>query len=231
MSIRVLPSSDRYAVCPYEGSVLSFFEGTFEAAYVLLHPFLRPHSISIHQFQSETYPSREQICKSCDAVTWADLQRLSGLKSINEVDIALRTRIGGLKSNFTRLELAKTLKTALETEGIVEPDEGSFSELTHNKVLTFIQSQGYEWVWIGDEFCTERKLHWIEDLKAPDSEATQQQHCNVFTPDKKLLWTTHWDSHFSFFCGSHHTVKALAHDANFEGFECSQSTEVYWSVR
>ena len=32
-------------------------------------------------------------------------------------------------------------------------------------VLESIQEIGYEWAWVGDEFGTERKLYWIDDLK------------------------------------------------------------------
>jgi hypothetical protein len=161
-------------------------------------------------------------------VSWSDVLSFSGLKSLSEIDIALRTQIGGLNAKFAKLELAEALRNSLLKEGVLMPDEGKFSDLSHNKLLSFVKSQGYEWVWVGDEFCTQRKLHWIEDLMSPDSNATDQ--CNVFTPDKKILWTTHWDSHFSFLCASQNVVDAMAVDPNFEGFACSWATEVYWSV-
>jgi hypothetical protein len=64
-------------------------------------------------------------------------------------------------------------------------------------VLLSIQGLGYQWVWVGDEFGTERKLYWIDDLKNQECGPTSGRK-NVFTPDKRVLWTTHWDSHFSF---------------------------------
>ena len=45
------------------------------------------------------------------------------------------------------------------------PSEGFFSDLLHDSILQSIEDLGYEWVWVGDEFCTERKLYWIDDLK------------------------------------------------------------------
>ncbi len=78
--------------------------------------------------------------------------------------------------------------------------------------------------------CTERKLHWIEDLKGQDAKATAG-HCNVFTPDKQLLCTTHWDSNFSFLCSSKANLSALLAANEFEGFFCTERTEGYWSVR
>jgi hypothetical protein len=93
-----------------------------------------------------------------------------------------------------------------------------------------MQSLGYDWVWVGDEFGTERKLYWIDDLKNQESGPTVG-HCNVFTPDKALLWTTHWDSHCYFLCSSEWSLIAIQEAYRFEGFFCDPTTEVYWGVR
>ena len=230
MNERVLPSPDLYAICPNEGAVLSFYEGVFESAYVLLHPFIRPVTIPVELFQAKSYPDRTTLCCCCEPVSWSEVQRLFGFTKLAEIDIALRTQIRGLRAEFANDALATKLRVSAEHEGLVEPNEGGFSDLSHDSVLSFIQKQGYDWVWVGDELCTERKLHWIDDLKNPDSTVTQG-HCNVFTPDKKILWTTHWDSHFSFFCSSKETVTRLSLEASLEGFACDATTQVYWSVR
>lgn len=230
MTARVLPEPDRFAVCPNEGNILAFYNGVFDSVYVLLHPFIRPTSMSMEAFENERYPDRAKILESCEPVSWAEMQRLCGFASLAEIDVALRTQILGLKEEFSNDALASHLRKVSEAQGIIEPSEGTFSELSHDIVLTFLQNLGYEWVWVGDEFGTERKLHWIEDLKKTDSVATQG-HCNVFTPDHKVLWNTHWDSHFSFFCGTAEIVADLAKESRLEGFACNESTEVYWSVR
>ncbi len=231
MTTRVLPAPDVYAVCAKGGPVLSFYQGVFESVYVLLHPFIRPIVKSAKDFRNDANPlDRAALCASCEPVAWAEVQRLTEFSSPAEINVALRTQIGGLRKEFASQSLATRLRTSVEKSGIVEPSEGTFSDLSHDKILTFLQEQGYEWLWVGDEFCTERELHWLEDLKEPTSTATQG-HCNVFTPDKQVLWTTHWDSHFSFFCGSKEMIARVANDARFEGFECDATTMVYWSVR
>nr|WP_315480047.1 DUF2711 family protein [uncultured Rhodoferax sp.] len=230
MTKRVLPAPDLYAVCPNGGPVLPFYQGNFEAAYVLLHPFLRPTPTSLENSCNDAPLDRAAIQARYEPVFWSEVQRVTGFRSISEVDIALRTQIGGLREEFANKSLATRLRFGCEQAGIVEPSEGTFSDLSHNSVLSFIQEQGYEWVWVGDEFCTERKLHWIDELKEPTSKTTEG-HCSLFTPDKSILWTTHWDSHFSFFCGTKETIEKLASDQRFEGFECLPDTEVYWSLR
>ena len=54
-------------------------------------------------------------------------------------------------------------------------------------------------MWVADEFGTERKLTWIEDLIEKD---LVPSHGCVFTHDHSLLITTHWDSHCSLLCSS-----------------------------
>lgn len=109
---------------------------------------------------------------------------------------------------------------------ILPPGEGSFSDLLHDRVLSSIQSLGYDWVWVGNEFGAERKLYWIDDLKNQEAGPTVG-NCNVFTPDKALLWTTHWDSHFCFLCSSDRSLNAIQDGYHFEGFYCDRTTQVY----
>ena len=212
-----------------DGKVLSYYEGTFESAFVLLSPFIRPFSILQELFAPETYPDRASISKDCKAVSWAQAANLVGLPTLEAVDIGLRTRIGALKKEFANQDYASKIDALFDEHKIIPPCEGGFSDLLHDKVLQFIQDLGYQWVWVGDEFCTERKLYWIDDLKSKDALATNGT-CNVFTPDKQLLWTAHWDSHFSFLCSSLHNLELAKLRSEFEGFLCAPSTEVFWSV-
>jgi hypothetical protein len=230
MPERILPSPDVFATCPDEGRVLEYYAGTFEAVYVLLHPFIRVVSIDKDQFRPATYPNRSSIVRNCAPVSWAEVAERAGLPCLAAIDVGLRTMILGLRVELSNQEYANKIESLTESNGILPPPEVSFSDLLHDRVLQSIQCLGYEWVWVGDEFGTERKLYWIDDLKGQESGPTVG-HCNVFTPDKQLLWTTHWDSHFSFLCSSERNLTAINDACNFEGFICEPSTEMYWSVR
>ncbi len=230
MAERILPEPDTFATAPPEdASILSHYAGTFEAVYVMLHPFIDAADIGTERFKPGTYPDRQVIAKNCRAVSWAEIIERTGLPSLAAVDVGLRTHILGLKPEFSNLDYAAKIESLIESSKILPPPEGSFSDLLHDRVLSSIQSLGFEWVWIGDEFGTERKLYWIDDLKSQESGPTVGHY--VFTSDKALLWTTHWDSHFSFLCSSERNFNAIQDVYHFEGFFCDQATEVYWSVR
>jgi hypothetical protein len=229
MTTRILPSPDVFASCPLDGNILEYYAGVFEAVYVSLNPFIKPISIDSAEFKPGTYPNRASIATNCKAVSWSEVAQLAQLPSIAAVDIGLRTGIRGLKDEFANRSYAAAIDALSETQGILTPTEGCFPDLLHDKILQSIQELGYEWLWIGDEFCTERKLHWIDDLKN-QSDGLVKGRFNVFTPDKQLLWTIHWDSHFSFLCSSQEKLDAIQNTSGLEGFFCTPSTEVYWSV-
>jgi hypothetical protein len=229
MTTRVLPAPDLFASSPLDGRILEYYSGTFEAVYISLNPFLKPNSIEKTEFKPGTYPNRTSIVTNCEPVSWSEVAQLAKLPSLAAVDIGLRTLIRGLKKELENQSYAAAIDALYDTHSILPPIEGVFSDLLHDKILESIHGLGYEWLWVGDEFCTERKLHWIEDLKNQDDGLTRGRF-NVFTPDKQLLWTSHWDSHFSFLCSSHENLTAIQNRINLEGFFCTQSTEVYWSV-
>jgi hypothetical protein len=228
MTDRILPEPDRYAICPQSGSILSFYGGTFEAAYILLNPFIRPVSISAERYMEWADMTANDVHRSCEAVSWAKVQQLSEVASLQEIDWALKTSIGAVSKKYAREDLSTKLIAALQSNRLYPPVEGRIPELSQNTMLSFIQSLGHQWVWLGDELCTERKLHWIDDLKPPAATA-EFGLSSVFTPDKSLLWTVHWDSHFSLFCSTRENVDRLSRWPGLEGFPCTQDTEVFWS--
>ena len=228
MRQRVLPEVDLYASCPYEGPVLPFYQGQFESVYVLLHPFYRLLPEYSSQYLRVEYPDKSLSKRCCLPTRWTEVMQLTGLANFSEVDIGLRTTILGLVASFCRDDLAAKL-VELETESqIFCPPNGYLDDLLQDDLFAAINFTGDDWLWVSDEHNTERKLYWIEDLIRDD---VIPAHAHIFTPNKTLLVTTHWDSHFSFLCSSRERIeKILAYKA-FEGFFCSEATEVYWSVR
>ena len=225
-----MPEPDRYATCPGDGEVLAYYTGLFDSVYVSLSPFIRSVSIPADVFCSETYPSRRKVVESCEAITWRKVMSLTHLPSLSAVDVGLRTMIGGLKKEYENEKYSSSISSLFENEGIISPTEGEHSDLLHNRVLGLFQELGHEWIWVGDELCSERKLHWIEDLLTEEA-PTISGHCNVFSPDKSLLWTVHWDSHFSFLCSSQKNLDRINVASRLEGFFCDARTQVYWSVQ
>lgn len=221
MTDKVLPMLEKFASCPNEGRILSFYEGQFESVYMLLHPFLKPINIPMERFCPSKWPAKKEIIDGCAPVSWGEVLELTGFKSLSDIDVGLRTSILGIKQELSNADAAAKLAALIEKHNIIHPSEGDLPPLLENRILHAINFLGYDWLWLGDEFGTERKLHYIEDLFEKDEIPT---HGCVFTHDHALLVTTHWDSHCSLFCSSKDLIERVLAMDNFEGFYCTPKT-------
>ncbi|WP_096187349.1 DUF2711 family protein [Evansella halocellulosilytica] len=226
---RVLPEPNRYAVCASEGvSIKEYYKGVFDEIYIFFHPFIKPVTIDSELFYPETYPDKFQIINNCKIVTWKEFLSLSGMKNYEELDIGLRTGILGLNHKYENKKLEKIIDNVSEKHNLVPPSEGSLPDILINNLLEAIKKEKYDWIWVGDEFDTERKLEYIDDLINQDTLARN----NLFTHDNSILITTHWDSHFSMICSDDKKkVDRIIKTCNLDGFYCDDNTEIYWSVR
>ena len=108
MTERILPTPDAFATCPTDGKILEYYSGTFEAVYILFHPFIKTVSIDKATFNPATYPGRTTVVKNCVPVSWAEVAARAKLPSIAAVDIGLRTMIGGLKKQNSQTKNTPT---------------------------------------------------------------------------------------------------------------------------
>ncbi len=227
MTNRKQPIPAKFASCPIEGKILQFYEGQFEAVFVILHPFLRPKYLDMGRFCPEKWPTKQEIIDDCSAITWREILKLTELTSLADIDIGLRTTIGGIKKEYSNQESANKLNLLSEELKIIVPTEGDLPPLLENRLFNAIKKLGHDWLWVGDEFATERKLYLIDDLIKEDEVPS---HGCVFTHDHSLLITTHWDSHCSLLCSSRKLIENIISSDQFEGFYCTPKTEVYWGV-
>ncbi|NKE03980.1 DUF2711 family protein [Mesobacillus selenatarsenatis] len=226
---RVTPEPDRYAICAREDeSIKEYYKGVFEEVYIFFHPFIKPVTMDADLFYGDEIVDKHQMIHHCEKVSWKQFMDLSGLNSYDEIDIGLRTRILGLKKELQDQKLAKVIDTTCEQHHLIPPDEGFLPDLIINDLLAAIKKESYDWIWVGNEFCTERKLEYIDDLISQD---ILSRH-NLFTHDQSILITTHWDSHFSMICSdSKEKLENIIQTCSLEGFYCDEKTEIYWSVR
>ncbi|WP_395007239.1 DUF2711 family protein [Undibacterium sp.] len=227
MADRVLPQPEKFASCPYDEKILDFYEGQFDSVFVLLHPFFYPRKINIDRFCPEHWPTKLEIIETCERVSWKRIIELTELSSFAQIDVGLRTSIQGLNREIANEDYASRLIELTQKENIIRPQEGDLPPLLENRIYEAIKVLGHEWLWVGDEFGTERKLHWIDDLIKSD---VIPVHGCVFTHDHSLLVTTHWDSHCSFLCSSKEIIEGILKVDDFEGFYCTEKTEVYWGA-
>lgn len=111
---------------------------------------------------------------------------------------------------------------------IFAPVTNEIAPYFENDIFNVIKKLGYDWVWVGDEFATERKLHFIDDLIL--SEQANIGVGTIFTPDYQLLIGSIYGVSSVFICSSKQMIEKIRQFYDFEGFYCTPQTEVVWNI-
>ncbi|WP_430787553.1 DUF2711 family protein [Virgibacillus flavescens] len=226
---KAIPAPHRYAVCAEVGMpIKEFYKDEFEEVFIIFHPFIKPKTIDFELFIPDTFPDGNAIIEHCDRIKWKEFLKISGIKDYRQLDIGLRTLIASL-NKYANEKLAKQIDDVCNEKKIVPPVVGSFPAFEMKDILQYLKEEGYDWLWCGDEFCTERKLEYVEDLIAGKIEFLNNP-INVFTHNNEILLTTHWDNHFSMLCSDKSTTRKIVESCGLEGFYCNEKTEIDWSL-
>lgn len=227
MSDNDVLTAEIYVSYPYDGKILDYYQGYFESVYVILHPFYRSETLNLSVFNAENWPNDDMLRQHCEMILWQEVLDHTQLEDISQIDIGLRTLIGGLKKKFENKNYAEKLENLFSQTGILYPDATGFiSPFLENPLLDAIKKLGYEFLLTVDEHGINqpKKMH-INDLIANDL----LDVCN-YTEDHQLLFATHWDSHCTFLCASKKIIDQILSIHPFEGFFCTPNTEVYWGL-
>lgn len=214
--------------CPNGGKILTYFEGLYEAVYILLHPFIKPFGIPPNRFEVSPYPSKKEILRNCDLINWNQVLKMSTFENINQIDIGLKTRIGAIGKQFRKLSYSHKIDCLFKDFGLVEPCEGDLGALLKNKLFLALKKLGVEELKVYDEFCFNEEKYSLQNLI---NKELVSPHGHLYCEELNLLITTHWDSHFSFICSSAENINKILTVDSFDGFLCNENTEVYWSLQ
>ena len=221
------PFPHAYAVCaPDNVSIKEYYKNYYEEVFIFLHPFLQPRSSGLDLI--ETPLTKFEMMEQTRRIRWDKVIGLLGMADYKELDVGLRTLISGLRDEYANEDAARKVSGLKEKERIYDPTEGFLPVGLINPLLEAIKSEGHDWIWVGDEFGSERKQEYLDDLWKSDE--LEWNRKNLFTHDNELLITTHWDSHFSMLCSDKETIERIVKHCDLEGFYCDDKTEIYWSL-
>ena len=213
--------------CPHDGDILDYYKGCFESVYVLLHPFISSSTIDFKTRTPETWPRKKEMISECEEVSWKEVMKLAGFNSLSEIDVGLRTSIGGLKKDFSNDDFSERIQRLFDEKGISQDTEGDLQELLANRLFGALRDAGCTKLWVSNEFGDEKFFYSIDDIVTGDM---LPPSANVYDEANSFLITTHWDSHCSFLCGSEEFLKNILKIEPFEGFFCTPKTKVYWGL-
>jgi len=207
--------------------ILDWWQSCFECVFLILHPFLQVDSKRLAEIDfMEAGLSRRQIENWVHPWTWQEVATLLGLPHRGELNRLLLMSIGAIRN--LRPGAVETFRRRLKERNLRMPDEGELSELLIDDCLLSIQAQGFEEVIVGDEFGGRRTVHRIDALLDNEYPYLNVAHATLFPADESQLYCVHWDSFYTFLCGSRERVETIVAKHGFEGFYAEPGTEVYW---
>jgi hypothetical protein len=201
----------------------------FPDCFVCFHPFLKikeGHNDQI-KFETGNWPNKSEIEKHCEAISWNEIIRLTGIYGIKSLDRALafyhRAYRFAEKSEYKKL----TNLLDKETSNIIPPQVDELPEIIENKLLRKLQTLGYNSVFVYSDIDDKDKLNLIDELITNPNGL--RSHVRIETPDSKIIVAQDFDQRFTYILGEKPLLIDIIKSIDLEGFFCDQETPESWS--
>ena len=207
---------------------LEYFKDYFEAVFVCFNPFFKMPDEYIEK--KGYYLSKEEI-QFAEIITWEEIKEGCNLNNFSEMAIALETYSGGLNSKFKDENLSMIVKTYCNNNKIFMPSEGNFADLIYSEIKKVFEVNGYEKVILQDEFGDRNSEVFVNSLEEElFHDYNNIMIKNIYSPDKKILFTIDWDSHYFLFCASREIIEKALKETKLEGFFSFDKTCHHWEL-
>jgi hypothetical protein len=218
---------DRLTYPAYDAPLIEAYGGTFEAVYVILHPFVSmPDDLAWKA--TKQYPGDEQILDAGAKCTWAEAAGKTGLGTCAKMNQALLTSIGSINEDLRDYAASGTLKRFLESESIWMPGEGRFEPLLQMDFLDAFEAAGRGELIFVPEFPGVDPAQRLNVQSLMNREEPFPSRGTLAALDESFLLTVDWDSFFTLFYGPRKFVDDVVRRNNLEGFFATPTTEHTW---
>jgi hypothetical protein len=211
----------------YETPLMDAYNGAYESAYVVLHPFVNvPDPLAWKS--TKQYPTDEQILQSGTKCTWAHVASRTGLSTCAKLNQALLTSIGSTHEDVSDHAASAKLKEFLESEPIWMPGEGRLEPLLRMDFLDVFEAAGRGELIFVPEFPNVDPIQRLAVQKLRSGEAPFPSRGTLAALDESFLFTVDWDSFFTLLYGPRAFVDEMVHRNHLEGFFAQSATEHAW---
>ncbi|KAA9346011.1 DUF2711 family protein [Adhaeribacter soli] len=165
------------------------------------------------------------IKNECFPVKWQKVKEDVGFSDFKEINDALT---GAIDYPENRIKL----NTYIETQEMLYPEEDVFSFFQVEDILNSLKFLGYKNLIIGPEFPETETTRASDEITiySTDTDPSNLLYSkNIYTSDRKILFTTAFDLHYGFICSDREIIEKLVHKFQFEGFFCDQNTMTWWA--
>ena len=219
---------ERFVYPSSPAPLIEAYDGHFEAAFIVLHPFIRMPEAHAWK-NTRQYPSDGDILTRGSRCSWAEVAAATGLRSCARMNQALLTSIGALVDYLSDDAARNVLQTFLESSPVWMPTEGRFEPLLRKSLLAAFEiARPHEEIVFVPEFPNVDPIQRLSlaDLKIGSIPFPEQG--SLVAPDASLLLTVDWESFFTLLYGKKSIIADLVRRENIEGFFATPTTEHAW---
>lgn len=226
---KMTKQQDVFASFPWDGKLFAHFKGHFESIFITFQPFNQVVPENLHLLNgrashADYEATLAELWENVTPVTWAEVQRLTGIDDIVRIEHAIRLRTNPDYDDKIAKQLIRDLRTKAY---IIAPDADDFDPYFQIVMLKALKYLGYEQVWVSDEFDSEERLFLnIDDILSSDGICCSS---NIFTPDHKILMGAIHGITSLFICASKEIIEKMKQFYPLEGFYANEKTEVEWT--
>jgi len=190
---------------------------------------LDPTKTRVIYTSDESYPSDHEIYQGGEPVEWKEILTQTSITDYKELNKALMTSIGALKTEFQAPLALQRLKEYTESEEIFHPTEGGFDVFTKKRIYQHLKKYVRCPIVVTDEFYDEIKqlditaldeVFFIDQIKFKDY--------YIYPQDQVFLFSISWDYFFFFIAINSQKVDPKDIEANFEGFWATEKDSHLW---
>lgn len=183
----------------------------------------------IYNYSNKEYPTDIEIYNDGKIICWKTIANETKLKSVNQINKALRTSIGALRPIFRKPELSELLDNYTSNQNIWNPTEGQFDVFTKITIYKVFKLFCKTDIIIVDEFferTTMLNLNEISDFEFSEKVGVNDYY--IYSSDKEILFTMDWDSFFFLLASDKNKIETIISNNFFEGFLCDDKTTHDW---
>jgi hypothetical protein len=218
---------ERYVYPAINEPLLEAYGGSFESAYILLHPFVRvPQELSWSV--TRQYPDNATIRARGSKCAWSEAARGAGIRNCAAMSQALLTSIGSIDEFLHDRDSASRLQRFLQQSPIWMPTEGRFEPLLQADLLATFRTAGHSELIHVPEFPDREPVESIPIDALLQNQEKIPERGTLLAPDASFLFTVDWDSFFTLFYGPREFIRQIARSRNLEGFFAEKETEHFW---
>lgn len=218
---------DQYVYPSYESPLLEAYNGRFESAFVVLHPFIRMPDASSWR-ATRQYPDDVEILSYGAKYPWAEVSTQTKIGACARLNQALLTSIGSLADHLCDNDARDNLHKFLQSGSIWMPVEGRFEPLLRADILHPFAAAGHSQLIYVPEFTQNDPVLPLPLSGLNNRTVPFPTSGTLVSPDESFVFTVDWDSFFTLFYGPRSFVDQIVRQHNLEGFYAAPNTEHAW---